>query len=306
MTTPRTAALCVDAMCTLGEGLVWCPRRQALLWTDIEEARLWMHTPSTGRTRSWALPDRVGAFALCASGRVLLGLAKALAFADIDRHDGAGVVPLLSVTPVEADEPRTRINDGRTDRDGHFVFGTMNERHGDGGARIGHFYQYSMRHGLRRLTIDPVAISNSLCFSPDGRTIYFADSLDRRILQGDYDADAARVSRVREFVRLGPDEGLPDGSVVDAEGCLWNAAWAAGRVRRYTPDGRLDREITMAALNTTCPAFGGAALADLYVTSSRQEMDAAALARLPHAGGVFHVVPGVSGLADPLFADLPS
>src|SRR5580765_1344064 len=95
-----TATICVDAMCVLGEGPVWCARRASLLWTDIEDARLWMHTSGTGRTRSWALPVRVGAFVLCESGRVLLGLAKGLAFADIDRHDGDGVVPLLSVAAV--------------------------------------------------------------------------------------------------------------------------------------------------------------------------------------------------------------
>jgi L-arabinonolactonase len=235
---------------------------------------------------------------------VLLGLAKGLAFADIDAHQGDDVLPVAVVAPVEAGEPQTRVNDGRTDREGHFVFGTMNEAHQQGGARIGHFYQFSSRRGLRRLTTDPVAISNSLCFSPDGGTIYFADTLDRAIMQGDYDAGAARVSRVRPFARLGTGEGLPDGSVVDADGCLWNAAWASGHVRQFAPDGRLVRDIALPIVNATCPAFGGRALDDLFVTSSRQEMDDESLARMPQAGGVFRLAPGVRGIADLPFADL--
>jgi L-arabinonolactonase len=300
--TLQTASLRVDARCTLGEGAVWCPRRRALLWTDIEGARLWLHAPLTGTTLSWPLPDRAGAFALCASGRVLLGLAKGLAFADVDAHTGPSALPVTRIVPVEPEEPRTRTNDGRTDRDGRFVFGTMNEADGHV-DRLGHVYQFSLAQGLRRLNIDGVSIANSICFSPDGRTMYFTDSIDGTIRQADYDSAAARVSRVRPFVRAEDAGGMPDGSVVDAEGALWNAVWGGGRVRRYLPDGTFDREVIVAAPNTTCPAFGGPALTDLYVTSSRLEMDAAALARFPHAGGVFQAATGIRGLADPAFDD---
>jgi L-arabinonolactonase len=300
--TLQTASLRVDARCTLGEGAVWCPRRRALLWTDIEGARLWLHAPLTGTTLSWPLQDRAGAFALCASGRVLLGLAKGLAFAGVDAHTGPSALPVTRIVPVEPEEPRTRTNDGRTDRDGRFVFGTMNEADGHV-DRLGHVYQFSLAQGLRRLNIDGVSIANSICFSPDGRTMYFTDSIDGTIRQADYDSAAARVSRVRPFVRAEDAGGMPDGSVVDAEGALWNAVWGGGRVRRYLPDGTLDREVIVAAPNTTCPAFGGAGLTDLYVTSSRLEMDAAALAKFPHAGGLFRAETGIRGLADPAFDD---
>jgi L-arabinonolactonase len=233
---------------------------------------------------------------------VLLGLAKGLAFADVDAHTGPSALPVTRIVPVEPEEPRTRTNDGRTDRDGRFVFGTMNEADGHV-DRLGHVYQFSLAQGLRRLNIDGVSIANSICFSPDGRTMYFTDSIDGTIRQADYDSAAARVSRVRPFVRAEDAGGMPDGSVVDAEGALWNAVWGGGRVRRYLPDGTFDREVIVAAPNTTCPAFGGPALTDLYVTSSRLEMDAAALARFPHAGGVFQAATGIRGLADPAFDD---
>jgi L-arabinonolactonase len=293
------ADLYVDARCTLGEGIVWDARRRALLWTDIERSTLWMHRD--GVSRSWRVPDRLGSFALCASGRVLLALAKGLFLADIDRAAGLEL-PVEPLVPVEHKVPSTRTNDGRTDRSGNFVFGTYNEAQ-DGPA--GRFYQYSARHGLRRLDLGGVTIANSICFSRDGRTMYFCDSPLGRIMRCEYDAESARVSNVTEFVQFGPDEGLPDGSVIDEEDCLWNAAWGVGRVRRYSTDARVIHEVHVPAKNTTCPAFGGETLADLFVTSSRQEMTEQELAQVPDAGGVYRCTNvGVRGIADPLFKEL--
>jgi L-arabinonolactonase len=297
-----TAALAVDCRCTLGEGIVWCERRGALLWTDIEGARLWMSTPATATTRHWSLPDRLGSFALCESGKLLLGLAKGLAVADPDSsalrlgsgqtlepRSGQAAADPLAVTPIVAVEPDlpTRINDGRADRAGNFVFGTMAEDHK---ARIGSFYQYSTRHGLRRLDLEHVRIANSICFSPDGGTMYFCDSPRRRIMQCGYDAESAVVSDVREFADLTSHPGFPDGSIVDADGDLWNAEWGASMVRRYTPEGRVDRQIAVPAKNPSCVAFGGPHLDELYVTSARQEMTPEELDAAPHTGGVYRVV----------------
>ncbi len=294
-----TAELYVDCRCTLGEGILWDPRRRALLWTDIERSTLWLRDDQG--LRSWRVPDRLGSFALCASGRVLLALAKGLFVADIDSAAGSDL-PVQALAPVEHTVPNTRTNDGRTDRSGNFVFGTFNEAQD---APAGSFYQYSARDGLRRLDLGGVTIPNSICFARDGRTMYFCDSPLARIMRCEYDADAARVSNVREFVRFGPGEGLPDGSVIDEEDCLWNAAWGAGRVRRYSPEGRVIREIAVAAKNTTCPAFGGAALDQLFVTSSRQEMSERDLEEVPHAGGVYRALNGgVRGIADALFLGL--
>lgn len=288
--------LAVDCRCTLGEGLVWSAERRSLLWTDIEGSMLWMYRPHDQVTRNWSLPDRLGSFAMCESGRLLLGLAKNLAFADID---AAG--PELNVEPIieiEARVPRTRINDGRTDRAGNFVFGTMNEAQD---ADSGSFYQYSSRFGLRRLDVGGVVIPNSICFSLDGRTMYFCDSTQGIIRQCEYEAESAAVANVREFVRYQKDAGLPDGSVVDSEGCLWNAVWGTGVVRRFDPDGKLMTEIPLPARNLTCPAFGGDLLDHLFVTSSRQELTDTDLAAVPSSGGVFVLRPLVAGSGDALF-----
>lgn len=306
--SPSTSAasLWVDCRCVLGEGILWSARRRALVWTDIEGARIWQAPHPDGEPHTFAVRDRVGFLAECESGEFILGFAKAisrsplgtvaLAEVALDAMDGDTVL-----TEVEPEVPDTRINDGRTDRAGNLVFGTLNEDPGQ--QKIGGFYQFSARHGLRRLALPSAVIPNSICFSPDGRTMYFCDSVDRRIMQCRYEAEAAVVTAVREFVAFEPRTGFPDGSIVDADGCLWNAAWRAARVRRYTPAGRIDREIVVPTKNPTCIAFGGSNLDELYITSSRQEMTDGELAAIPHAGGVYRALAGVAGLPDAPFKD---
>jgi len=297
----RPATLLVDASCVLGEGILWDAKRRALFWTDIEKSLLWMHVVATGSTHSWTLPERVGSLALGQSGRLLLGCEKRLGLVDVDMS-ASGPLTITTLAAVESMISRTRINDGRTDRSGNFVFGTLNEA--DDKAAIGRFYQYSMRHGLRSLDLGGVAIPNSICFSPDGRTMYYCDSPDLRIMRCEYHADSARVAHIREFVRFGNDQGLPDGSVIDSAGCLWNAAWGSGCVRRYNSTGAIDIVIEVPTQNPTCPAFGGPGYRDLFITSSRQELTTDQLQRTPHAGGVYHHrFDDVVGVADELFRD---
>jgi L-arabinonolactonase len=293
-----TAALFIDCRCRLGEGIVWWPRHRRLLWTDIEGARLW--TWHAGGTRSWPLPSRLGSLAACESGALLLGLEKGLFRADLD-PSGSGEPRLVPIVGVEASLPTTRVNDGRADRSGNFVFGTMNQA--DGHPAIASFYQWSSTAGLRRLDLPPVGIANSICFSLDGGTMYFCDSPLAQIMMCRYDAESASVGDVRVFAALGPSDGQPDGSVIDADGCLWNAAWGAGIVRRYRRDGVLDREISVPAKNPTCVAFGGGALNELFITSAREEMSPSELERTPDAGGVYRaIVAPVRGVPDPLIA----
>ena len=297
MTQISSASLFVDCRCTLGEGILWWPDRQSLLWTDIERSTLWMHDVRNSMTRHWSVPDRLGSFAICESGRLLLGLAKSLVFADLGESGSA--LRIEPIMPIEPNLP-TRVNDGRTDRAGNFVFGTMKEPHD---APAGSFYQYSSRQGLRRLDLGGVAIPNSICFSTDGRTMYFCDSPHARIRQCDYDAESAHVGNVREFVRLKENSGSPDGSIVDSDGCVWNAVWGAGLVRQYDSNGGLLAEIPVPAKNLTCVAFGGEALDQLYVTSSRQELTDEELHAAPASGSVYRVHTNSRGITDASFRD---
>jgi L-arabinonolactonase len=289
--------LALPQTATLGEGLLW--RDGRWWWTDIQGATLNAWRPGEAAAQSCKLPDRLGSFAHCRSGRVLLGLAKRIAVATVD--DDLALGPLQTLAAVDAAESRTRINDGRTDRRGFFVFGTMNESREK--RPIASFYQYSLQHGLRRLALPAVAIANSICFSLDGRTMYFCDSLTRRIQQCDYDADSAQVDNVRPFVQVA-DDAEPDGSVIDAEGCLWNAQWGAGRVARYDPSGQLMATHAAAAPHTSCPALGGEGGDQLMVTTARADLSREALAAQPLSGSLFGLrLPRALAVQDTLFDD---
>ncbi|MFT4255789.1 MAG: SMP-30/gluconolactonase/LRE family protein [Pseudoxanthomonas sp.] len=291
------ALLLVDSRCELGECPLWCEREQALWWIDIESSRLWRFRSGDGSVRQWRLPDRAGSFALCESGRLLLGLAKGLYMAEL-AGDEIGVTPLVE---VDADQPTLRINDGRTDRAGNFVFGTLNED--PQRARIGSFYQYSNRHGLRRLDLGGVAIPNSLCFSPDGQRLYYCDSLDRRILRCRYDAEQATVGSPEVFAELGPNAS-PDGAVVDRDGKLWSAQWGASRVVGYDHNGKVEHVVGVPVSHVTCPVFAGKDYGEMFIASARVELSPEVLQAEICAGGIFKAQVPAKGLPESRFDDL--
>ncbi len=131
--------------------------------------------------------------------------------------------------------------------------------------------------------------------------MYFCDSPAGRIRQCDYEAESARVANVRDFVTFKEGSGFPDGSVIDADGCLWNAVWGAGVVRQFDPEGNLLAEIRVPAKNLTCVAFGGDQLDQLFVTCSRQEMSEEELVAAPTAGGLYLLKATSRGVCDAYF-----
>jgi L-arabinonolactonase len=285
------AELLVDARALLGECVLWCDRTVALYWTDIEGSTLSRWNAADGSTRNWSLPDRVGSFALCGdASQLLLGLASGIALFDLNR--GA----MSPVIPVAADQPSTRINDGRCDPQGRFVFGLFNAEQ----APIGRFYRVDADLQIETLPLPPATVANSLAFSPDGTRLYFADSPTRVIHQAAYGADG-RIGTPSVFVRLGPDEGYPDGSTVDADAGLWNAQWDGGCVVRYGADGAETDRLALPAQRPTCPAFGGPARDRLFVSSARIGLSEAALIEQPTAGGIFALSPGRRGLPEHRF-----
>ena len=292
------ASLWVDAQNTLGEGVTWCPRSQSLYWTDIHASVLWRYRPADGSTRRWPMPDRLASFALCEDeGWLLLGLAGGLAFF----HEESG--ELRHIAEVETGLP-TRLNDGACDRQGRFVFGTLHEpAAGEARRAAGGFYRLNHDLTLEQLPLGPVAISNSIAFSPDGATMYYCDSWRRtvhRCSYGDHVADA------RMHIDLSQQQGEPDGSAVDSEGGLWNAEWGSGRVVRYTPDGKADLVIRVPVSQPTRVAFGGERLNMLYITSARDGLSAEVLANEPHAGGLFAIEVPFTGIPEPRFTGRPA
>ena len=292
----QRAALAIDSKCALGEGATWCSRSNRFYWVDIEGARLWRYDPRDASSTSWTMPERLATFALCADPHyLLLGLASRLAFFDLATGE---IETIVEVEPGL----NTRVNDGRCDRQGRFVFGTKDE---SAPARpVGGFYRLNRDLSLERLPLPAPAISNSIAFSPDGATMYFCDSPTREIRACDYGAHG-RVSNERLFVRLTDTTGEPDGSTVDAEGGLWNAHWGGARVVRYDANGVETERVTVPTAQPSCVALGGARLSTLYVTSARVGLDADALRENPLAGGVFIATPARRGLPEPVFEGIP-
>lgn len=290
----KMATLAVDSQCVLGEGIVWCERRQCLYWVDIEGAILWRHEPASGATRTWKVPDRLGCIALGTDGRLLLGLAKGLYSVDLDAAADIEMLRPELIVEVEASTGEdTRLNDGRADRSGNFVFGTKSER--SDAAAIGQFYQFSARHGLRVLALTYAVIPNSICFNAAGTTMYFCDSVKPRILCCDYDAESASVSNVRIFAEVDRAGASPDGSIIDAQDHLWNAQWGSGQVVRYTPEGIISHCVKVPVTQPSCCTIGGKDGDLLYITSASIDLSPADLKHMPASGGVF-----VSMLREPL------
>jgi L-arabinonolactonase len=167
---PSRAEIVVDKKNALGEGVVWSPAHAEVQWTDILGRRFFAYRPSDGATRSVALPDRLACFAPLGGSSLLAGFAGGLEVFDL--VSGAR----KPIAAVEPDRPTTRVNDGKLDRRGRLVFGTMDET--DGPQPIGGVYGFDGGLSARRL-FGGVRISNSIAFSPDGRRMYFRRHADQ-------------------------------------------------------------------------------------------------------------------------------
>jgi L-arabinonolactonase len=283
------AHLLVDRKCSLGEGATWDAASGVFYWTDIEGKRLWRYDPADESSIAFDLPERLGCFALCSDPDVLLlGLASRLAFFSLETGE------ITTIMPVEDGMP-TRINDGKCDREGRFVFGTKHDV--SNAEALGGFYRLNTDLTLERLPLGDCAISNSIAFSPDGARMYYCDSPTREIRVCDY----ASFANQRVFVTLTDATGEPDGSAVDREGGLWNAQWGGNRIVRYGPEGVETDRVDVPTAQPSCVAFGGTKLGTLYITSARIGLDAQALQHDLQAGGVFIATPAHKGLEEPVF-----
>lgn len=282
-----TAVACaVPCENTLGEGPVWDGAEGALYWVDIQEGLLQRWDPGTDRVESWTMPERVGALALRATGGLVLALASGFALFDpeTDRLE-RGAAP-------EAHLPGNRFNDGKCDARGRFWAGTMD----DAALHLtGSLYRLDP-DGACAAMATGIGITNSLAWSPDNATFYFADTLRGTIFACDFDLDGGTLGNRRVFATTDAQPGAPDGSTVDAEGYLWNAQWGGWRLVRYAPDGRIDRTVALPVAQPTSCMFGGPDLRTLYVTSASIGLQPSERDRQPWAGHVLALDVGVGGL----------
>jgi len=279
--------------CRLGEGALWDPGLGRLLWVDIVGHRVHSLDPSTGARDEHEVSDDVGTVVVARNGRLLVALRDRLAA--LDPATGT----LATVVPIEPDRPDTRCNDGKCDPAGRFWVGTLVE-----GAARGTAALYCLDAELElSVRLKGVTISNGLCWSGDGRRLYYIDTPEQRVDEIAFDAATGRLGARRVALEIPPALGAPDGMTIDVEDQLWIALWGGGAVIRVDPiAGRITERIAIPTTNVTSCAFGGASLDQLFVTTARVGRSDAELAREPLAGALFRVEVGARGVAAARFA----
>ena len=296
--------LVLDARNGTGESPVWRADEQALYWVDIPAKKLCRWSADTGLAQTWSAPEMLACIApLGTSGRWMAG-AESGVFG-LKPH-ASGELNFEHLAGVQHAVPGMRFNDGRCDRQGRFLAGTM-VMNMAAGLDAGCLYRYeNNKHkgdpaaGQLTRLLDGFITPNGMAFSPDGATMYLSDSHPsvQQVWAYDYDTGTGTPHNRRLFVDMRPLPGRPDGAAVDADGCYWICGNDAGLVHRFTPAGRLDRSLAVPVKKPAMCAFGGAQLDTLFVTSIRPE--GVDLSDQPLAGGVFALRPGVRGLPEPV------
>ena len=280
-----------------GESPVWHAAEQALYWVDIPAGTLHRWRAADGQHTSWQAAQRLACLALMADGHWLGAMEDGVYRLSPQADQQLGMAPFIGVRHERAG---MRFNDGRCDRQGRFWVGSMLD---DGGpaAAVGVLYRLAVDAGVPRLDAfeQGMLTPNGLAFSPDGRTMYLSDSHPerQRVWAFDYDPDDGVPRDRRLFIEKLPG-GRPDGAAIDADGCYWICGNDAGLIHRYTPDGRLDRSLSVPVAKPSMCAFGGRDLDTLFVTSIRP----AGAGPLALDGGLFALQPGVQGCPEPVFS----
>jgi sugar lactone lactonase YvrE len=288
--SPFTCVLDIEA--SLGECPVWSAHEQVLYWVDINAPSLNRFDPASGRNVTMPMPEAIGCFALRRSGGFVVALRGGMWLA---RPDGSLE---RKVADAPYDPAHHRFNDGRCDSAGRFFAGSMNEKRDANSAAL---YRLDPDFRLTQV-LGNLMISNGLAWSPDGRTMYSADTPTHVIRAFDYDTATGTPSGPRVFAQWTGETDRPDGGTVDSAGNYWTAFYRGGKVVQVSPEGRVLAEYPTPAMCPTMCAFGGADLRTLYVTSARQMRDAGELAQLPQSGGVFAMTVATPGLREPQFA----
>jgi len=271
--------------CTLGEGALWDAQRKVVWFVDIKKHHVWHYDPATGSNGRAEAPDQVGWVLPAEDGRLLCGLKEGLWTFDPEHQT------FTRLTGVPGEPASNRNNDACTDTRGRVWFGTMDDGEK---ADTGRFYLFD-KGQVTPAGPDHVSITNGPAVSPDGNTIYFTDTLGKKILAGEVTDEGVR--NVRLFVDTAahfPD-AFPDGPVCDAEGYVWSGLYFGDRIARFAPDGRLDATVAMPTSNLTKLCFGGDDLKTVYVTSARGGLSPEKLAAQPLAGSLLAFESPVAG-----------
>jgi len=276
----------------LGEGVIWNPGEQSLYWVDAYGPAVHRLRHAGGDIRSWTLPEVIGSLVFTSAGGIVAGLQSGFCRLSLDP---------VAVEPVTNPQPGPDVifNDGKCDRRGRYLVGTMDRNFTPGAGKLWRLDADWSTHMLD----DGITISNGLGWSPDNKTMYFADTRALVVYAYDYDIETGDVANKRTFLRTDDMVGRVDGATVDRDGNYWCAMIHDGSVCCFDPNGRLDRRIELPVKHPTMCSFGGPNLDTLYVVTSRRFLDDDGLREQPLAGSLFAITgTGAVGLPEPYFA----
>lgn len=276
----------------LGEGPLWDVDEQRLYWIDSYGPSIHRCDAVGNDVTHWELPEEIGSLALRQGGGAVLSLRSGFHLFDFETGE------IKRINELHQDELRPRLNDGKVDRQGRFVAGSMDFEERDG---LGKLFRLDPDFSVHTLDSD-IICSNGPCWSPDGSIFYFSDSMRRVIYAYDYDTDTGNVRSRRVFTTFDKLRGFPDGATVDEEGFVWSVEVFSGRLIRFDPNGVVDRIVGLPVQSTTSVTFGGSDLDIAYVTSMARPIGNEYHCE-KEAGCLFAIHGlGVRGLPEPRFA----
>lgn len=282
------AELAVDSRCELGEGPQWHANSERLYWCDILGKRLHWHSPATAESGHYLLDQKVSLAAPLDDGGMLLVGEHSLTRFNPD----SGIATHFA--DFEADNPVTRSNDARVDRHGSLWLSTMGKQAEPNAGSL-----YRLHRGKLEKLRTGLTIPNALCFSPDGTAAYFTDTPTGMVMRWALDDQGWPIDEPMPFADFSNHTGNPDGAVMDSQGCLWLALWGAGQVVRLNAQGQVIGRVDLPTSQPSCPAFAGADLKTLYITTAHEGFTPDQLAQEPDAGALFSVQLDIAGLAEP-------
>ncbi len=284
MTSPILVA---DLKCDIGENPLWHPTLKRVLFLDITPGKIHAYNPATNTTSLFSRGRTTGGMLHHHDGNILLFQDGSISLLTLD-----GKQTLLADNLCPGNH---RFNDVTPDPAGRVFAGTL-------GGGDGKLLRFDL-NGKPTTLLSGLGVPNGMAFSPDHKTLYFTDSAARRLYLFDYDLSTGNLSNQRTFADIPRQQGVPDGMTIDSEGFIWTAIWFGGRIKRYAPNGTLDREIHFPVRQTSAITFAGPNLSDMYITSAGTHI-ADSMAPLnhdpyavPRGGQLFKLtLPGITGV----------
>ena len=251
---------------SLGEGITYSSKNNYLFWLDIGlVSKLFKLNLSSNKKEIFELPEFVTATSVKSEDELILASNNGLNLFNTSSKQFKNIIN------IEDHLLSTRSNDGGSDAYGRFWFGTMQNNFDKDGNdipiknNIGKLYKIDLNNKVN-IVEESLGIPNTFVWSPDNSKFYFTDTLNGTILSYDFDLESGLLSNKKDFASF--NRGLPDGSTIDADGCIWNCRWGGSCLVRFTPKGKIDQVVEMPVQNITNCVFGGSDMKTLFITTA--------------------------------------